>query len=213
MEENQKYTVARKVPHGLGQHYADVHEMIYEFSKCNEIIDELIGRIANKDKNFSLIEWSLWSAALTLFFKQFSNNDGRKLSIDYKKVFKDQMKHDDYKAYNVFRGIRDGYIAHANNEQNRILPLAIIDESTKDIKGVGFLQCNHDGSEGIGDLKTFKEMINIAGLWCENKQKQIEKALLEYVNKAGYDTVANWERARVVQPTNEQLRTNSRETV
>ena len=187
MEENQKYTIARKIPHGLGQHYADIHEMIFEFSKCNKIIDELLDRLANDDSEFGLVEWSLWSAALTLFFKQFSNNDGRKLKIDHKNIFKDHMQHDGYKAYRVFRGIRDGYIAHANNEQNRTLPLAIIDEGTKQIHGVGAMQLNHDGSEGIDDLKTFKEMINIAGVWCENKKKQIETVLLGHVNQTGED--------------------------
>lgn len=210
--DNNNRSLARKIPHGLGQHYADIHEILHELRLCNNIMDELIKRAKVDQFQFEIIEWSLWSSALTLFFKQFSNNEGRKLKINYKEVFKDIMSGTDYEAYNIFKGIRDGYIAHANNSQNNFIPLAMIDESRKEIIGVGVLSATHNGEEAVVDLQTFKDMINVAGLWCESKKQQIEKKLLEHVHKEGYEVVACWDGGRITQPSKKDLVTKKRET-
>lgn len=180
-----------------------------DLDKCNKIIDELIDRLPNEGISWGIIEWSLWSAVLTLFFKQFSNNQGRKLKLDYKEIFKITMIHDDYKAY---KGVRDGYIAHANNKQNQFLPVALVDKSRKVVLGSGVLGLVSTAAENKVDIKTFKDMINIVGLWTENKKIQISNVLLQQLKASGYEEIIKWPIATITIPESNDMRTNSRET-
>ena len=212
MEEQSPYSIGRRIPHGLAQHHADVHEAIGDLNKCSEILVELKARTSASREKQGIVEWSLWSAALVIFFKQFSDNKGRKLKIDYKKVFKEHMD-ETFSAYVTFKGIRDGYIAHANNEQNRIASVALIDEEHESILGVLALGIYDSAHVSPSNLNAFANMVQITGKWCENKKKQIEKKLLKHLHEQGFGTIAEWEKLSFIQPRYEELITNSRKTV
>ena len=197
------------------QQMCDMAEIMADMDRANTIMYELLERVnaLPSDKRWGVVEWSLWSAALTLFFKQFSNNEGRSLHVDYKKVFKDRMKINDYQAYHVFKGLRDGYIAHAGNQISQYKPTVLVKSKTKNILGCGIISLNSNIDENIKDLMTFKDMVNTLQRWTDIEQTKIRTHLLKKVKELGYTTVEKWPVAEFTVPGGIEMRTEKRPVV